>query len=174
MREIDQEIRQSEQTIRELFENDYEPNFGIKSLALDRHTSYGYCLRCSLKDHTKVKRLPRSKVNRVVPVPRQLMPFSRPSRRLACVIGQVLKTLKNRVIFTTTGPNGLADQASHFKDLLADYENKQAVLVKEVLAVAKSYGVVIDKATELIARLDVISSLAHVAVNAPIEYVLRL
>ena len=48
---------------------------------------------------------------------------------------------------------------------------QQAILVAEVLAVAKSYGVVIDQATELIARLDVISSLAHVAVNAPAEYV---
>ena len=47
----------------------------------------------------------------------------------------------------------------------------QAFLVTEVLAVAKSYGVVIDQATELIARLDVVSSLAHVAVNAPVEYV---
>lgn len=47
----------------------------------------------------------------------------------------------------------------------------QAFLVAEVLAVAKSYGVVIDQATELIARLDVVSSLAHVAVNAPVEYV---
>lgn len=46
----------------------------------------------------------------------------------------------------------------------------KAVLVTEVLQVAKSYGVVIDRATELIAKLDVVTSLAHVAVNAPVEY----
>ncbi len=141
---LDEEIRKQEDTIKDLFASDYEPNFGIKGLTLDRHTSYGYCLRCGLKEHNTVKRLPRCKV---------------------------LKTLKNRVIFTTTGPDGLMEHASNFKDLLAEYAEKQSALVEQVLTVAKSYGVVIDQATELIAQLDVVSSLAHVAVNAPNESV---
>ena len=62
LRELDAAIRECEEGITSLFEDVYQQDFGIKSLSLERHTSYGYCLRCPLREHNTVKRLHKAKV----------------------------------------------------------------------------------------------------------------
>ena len=91
LRELDGEIRACEDGIKAVFEEEYvfggflgplcklegglqivtmvgyahryEPEFAIKNMVLDRHTTYGYCLRCPLNQHNAVKRLHKCKVS---------------------------------------------------------------------------------------------------------------
>jgi len=77
-------------------------------------------------------------------------------------------TQKNGVYFTTKALQGLRrdfDQASQ------SYNKKQSGLVNEVVGVAASYCPVLEKLGGILAHLDVIISLAHCAVHAPISYV---
>jgi len=77
-------------------------------------------------------------------------------------------TQKNGVYFTTKTLQSLRrdfDQASQ------SYNKKQSGLVYEVVGVTASYCPVLEKLGGVLAHLDVIISLAHCAVHAPISYV---
>ncbi len=81
---------------------------------------------------------------------------------------QECSTQKNGVYFTTTALQALRrefDQLSH------NYNRTQSSLVSEVVGVAASYSPVLEKLAAVLAHLDVIVSLAHCAVHAPIAYV---
>lgn len=57
------------------------------------------------------------------------------------------------------------------KQLTIAYEKKQKDLVKEVIAIASSYGSVLERLNDVLANVDVIVSFATAALNAPIPYV---
>ncbi|KAJ3021764.1 MutS-like protein [Thoreauomyces humboldtii] len=79
-----------------------------------------------------------------------------------------LATRKDGVYFTTSTLKRLNDQ---YQQLTSEYESVQGKLVKEVIEITASYFPVLEMLNQLIARLDVLISIAHVAVNAPIPYV---
>ncbi|EMD34794.1 hypothetical protein CERSUDRAFT_125339 [Gelatoporia subvermispora B] len=79
-----------------------------------------------------------------------------------------LGTLKSGVFFTTTPLRELANQYQETTDA---YSRTQSGLVKEVVNIASTYTPVLEAWNGVIAHLDVIISLAHVAVNAPEAYV---
>ncbi|EPE03362.1 dna mismatch repair protein msh-2 [Ophiostoma piceae UAMH 11346] len=80
---------------------------------------------------------------------------------------QECSTQKNGVYFTTKELQALRrefDQLSH------NYNRTQSSLVSEVVGVAASYCPVIEKLAGVLGHLDVVVSLAHCAVHAPIAY----
>lgn len=81
---------------------------------------------------------------------------------------QECSTQKNGVYFTTRTLQALRrefDQLSH------NYDRTQSSLVSEVVGVAASYCPVLERLAGVLGHLDVIVSLAHCAVHAPIAYV---
>ncbi|KAF9459138.1 DNA mismatch repair protein [Collybia nuda] len=79
-----------------------------------------------------------------------------------------LGTTKSGTFFTTKGLKSLAED---FAELSQSYSRTQSGLVKEVVNIASTYTPVLESLDVVIAHLDVIVSLAHVAVNAPEAYV---
>jgi DNA mismatch repair protein MSH2 len=70
---------------------------------------------------------------------------------------------KDGVRFT----NGPLERASgELQRLQAEYESKQSVLVKDLLDIAASYMALLEHASEALAELDCLSSLARVALAA--------
>ncbi|OAA64681.1 DNA mismatch repair protein, MSH2 [Niveomyces insectorum RCEF 264] len=81
---------------------------------------------------------------------------------------QECSTQKNGVYFTTKTLQALRrefDQLSH------NYNRTQSSLVHEVVSVAASYCPVLESLAGVLGHLDVVVSLAHSAVHAPIAYV---
>mmetsp|Transcript_27365 Transcript_27365/g.61832 ORF Transcript_27365/g.61832 Transcript_27365/m.61832 type:complete len:693 (+) Transcript_27365:1-2079(+) len=73
---------------------------------------------------------------------------------------KVSKILKNGVWFTT---KELDQLGSKKKGLMEDYQDKQRAIVVNCMSVAATFVPVIERCSVLLAQLDVIASLAHVA-----------
>jgi len=80
---------------------------------------------------------------------------------------EVHKILKNGAYFST---KALRQVASKKIDLEAEYESKQRGIVDNACKVACTYSPVIERVSSLVAELDVISGLAHVAAHSPNGY----
>ncbi|KAJ2901814.1 uncharacterized protein MKZ38_001352 [Zalerion maritima] len=112
-----------------------------KKIFLENHRVHGYCLRLTRTEAGSI----RGKSGY-----------------------QEIQTQKNGVYFTTKKLQSLRRE---FDQLNSTYNRTQASLVTEVVGVAASYSPVIERLASVLAHLDVIVSLAHVAVHAPAGYV---
>jgi DNA mismatch repair protein MSH2 len=79
----------------------------------------------------------------------------------------VHRILKNGVYFST---KDLQQLASKKHDLITDYEKSQREIVKNAMQVAATHVPNLERASELIAELDVLASLAHAAAFNPHGY----
>ncbi|OJT02824.1 DNA mismatch repair protein msh-2 [Trametes pubescens] len=113
-----------------------------KKLHLENSPQYGYCFRVTKADG---KALTDDK------------------RRW-----QELGTLKSGIFFTTST---LKELSTEYTELTQQYSRTQSGLVKEVVNIASTYTPILEAWNNVIAYLDVVISLAHVAVNAPEAYV---
>ncbi|KAI0321421.1 DNA mismatch repair protein [Amylostereum chailletii] len=112
-----------------------------KKLHLENNQTYGYCLRLTKNDSRVVDGKP----------------------------GYVhLGTTKSGLHFTTVQ---LKAAANDYQEANEAYARTQSGLVKEVVSIAATYTPVLESLNVVLAHLDVILSLAHVAVNAPEAYV---
>ena len=75
---------------------------------------------------------------------------------------------KSGVFFTTST---LKEHSTEYSEIMEQYTRTQSGLVKEVVNIASTYAPVLEAWNGELAHLDVIVSLAHVAVNAPESYV---
>lgn len=80
---------------------------------------------------------------------------------------KVHRILKNGVYFST---KELQELGTKKKDLMAEYEEKQRDIVNKCMEVASSYVPVLERCSVLLAELDVIASLAHVAAYSSFGY----
>lgn len=114
-----------------------------KRIKLERNSTYGYHLRVSRRDAGGLaSRLPGGH--------------------------HELAALKSGVLFVT-GP--LRDASLQFDELGREYGRQQQAIVTEMLAVAKTYRRPFGELNDLIATIDVLQSLAHVALTSPLPYV---
>jgi len=79
----------------------------------------------------------------------------------------VHRLLKNGVYFST---KALRQLGTKKHDLLAEYESRQRDIVKNAMSVAGTYVPVLERASVVVAELDVLASLAHAAVQSPHGY----
>ncbi|KAK9473722.1 muts domain V-domain-containing protein [Dipodascopsis tothii] len=112
-----------------------------KKLKLENHHVYGWCLRLTRNDAACLRN------NRAY---------------------VELSTQKAGVYFTTAA---LRDMSSECGDLTRQYNKLQNGLVREVVAIAATYCVVLEKLAGVLAHLDVVVAFAHVAANAPTPFV---
>ena len=75
--------------------------------------------------------------------------------------------LKNGVYFST---KELRQLGTKKHDLLAEYDKNQRDIVESAMEMAATYVPVLEKTSLIIAELDVLSSLSHVAAYAPHGY----
>lgn len=80
---------------------------------------------------------------------------------------QVHRLLKNGVYFSTKEINKLSTKK---RDLIAEYDRHQKQVVQDAMKVAGSYQGPLERTNELVAQLDVLVSLAHVAAYSPHGY----
>ena len=73
---------------------------------------------------------------------------------------RVHRILKNGVYFST---RELEQLGTKKKDLMAEYDEKQHVMVNKVMSIASTYVPVLERLSVLLAELDVLASFAHVA-----------
>jgi len=98
------------------------------------------------------------------------LPDSNKSKILQDSLGDVVtvhRILKNGVYFTT---KELRELGSKKHDLMKEYERHQRKIVQDAMNVAVTYVPVLESASQLIAELDVLASLAHVAAFSPHGY----
>lgn len=81
---------------------------------------------------------------------------------------QELTTQKSGVFFTTPK---LREISKELLKIITKYEELQASLVKEITDIVKTYCPVLELLNDAYSHLDVITSLAQVAMHAPIPYV---
>ncbi|KAK3290625.1 DNA mismatch repair protein msh-2 [Chaetomium fimeti] len=112
-----------------------------KKIFLENHKVHGWCMRLTRTEAGCIRQK---------------------SRYLEC------STQKNGVYFTTKTLQGYRRE---FDQLSQNYNRTQSGLVNEVVGVASSYSPVLEKLGGVLAHLDVIVSLAHCSVHAPISYV---
>lgn len=74
----------------------------------------------------------------------------------------VHRLLKNGVYFSN---KALRQLATKKQDLVAEYERYQQEVVRDAMKVAATYHVVLEEANNLVAELDVLVALAHVAAH---------
>jgi len=79
----------------------------------------------------------------------------------------VHRLLKNGVYFST---KELRQLGTKKHDLLAEYDKHQRGIVKNAMSVAITYIPVLERASEIIAEVDVLASLAHAAAFNPHGY----
>jgi len=79
----------------------------------------------------------------------------------------VVETRKDGVKFTS---NDLKPLANKYKELDERYEQIQTGLVEKVMAIIATYAPAVEQLCDLIADMDVLVALAHVASNAPTPY----
>ncbi|KAI9065630.1 DNA mismatch repair protein [Trametes sanguinea] len=113
-----------------------------KKLHLENSPQYGYCFRVTKGDAKVLQDEPRKWIE--------------------------LGALKSGVFFTTST---LKNLSTEYSEITEKYQRTQSGLVKEVVNIASTYTPVLEAWNNVIAHLDVIISLAHVAVNAPESYV---
>jgi DNA mismatch repair protein MSH2 len=80
---------------------------------------------------------------------------------------EVHKILKNGAYFST---KALRQVARKKLDLLANYDNFQKDVVNDACKIAATYAPVVERVSSLVADLDVLASLAHVAAYSPNGY----
>jgi len=85
-----------------------------------------------------------------------------------CGSFSVLETRKDGVKFTSTGLRPLSER---YKEADDSYSEIQTSLVEKVVEVISTYAPAVESLSEVIAEIDVLVSLAHVASNAPTQYV---
>ncbi|OSD08187.1 DNA mismatch repair protein [Trametes coccinea BRFM310] len=113
-----------------------------KKLHLENSPQYGYCFRVTKGDAKVLQDEPRKWIE--------------------------LGALKSGVFFTTST---LKNLSTEYSEITEQYQRTQSGLVKEVVNIASTYTPILEAWNNVIAHLDVIISLAHVAVNAPESYV---
>ncbi|KAI8986743.1 DNA mismatch repair protein [Trametes punicea] len=113
-----------------------------KKLHLENSPQYGYCFRVTKGDAKVLQEEPRKWIE--------------------------LGALKSGIFFTTSTLKGLSTE---YSEITEQYQRTQSGLVKEVVNIASTYTPVLEAWNNVIAHLDVIIALAHVAVNAPESYV---
>ncbi|KAI0073650.1 DNA mismatch repair protein [Panus rudis PR-1116 ss-1] len=79
-----------------------------------------------------------------------------------------LGTLKSGVFFTTKKVKALSND---YQETMDAYSRTQRELVSHIVQIAATYSPVLEEWNGVLAHLDVVISLAHVAVNAPEAYV---
>ena len=77
------------------------------------------------------------------------------------------RMLKNGVYFST---KELRQLGTKKQDLMAEYDKHQRQIVVDAMGVAASYVPVLERTSALVARLDVLCSLANVAAYSPTGY----
>lgn len=82
----------------------------------------------------------------------------------------VCTVLKDGVYFTTEGKNGLHQLGKDFRDLSAEYEEKQKSLIRDAVEIVRTYSPVIETVSANIAELDALQAMAHLSVFAPVPY----
>jgi DNA mismatch repair protein MSH2 len=98
------------------------------------------------------------------------LPDTNDSKILQNQLGSTIKihrVLKNGVYFST---KELRQLACKKQDLVAEYDRHQRQVVMDAMKVAATYQPVLERASELVATLDVIAGLAHVAAYSPHGY----
>ena len=80
---------------------------------------------------------------------------------------KVHRVLKNGVYFTTKELRQLGTQQ---QDLRAEYDRHQAAVVLDAVSVASTYASVLERASEAVSHLDVLTALAHTAAYSAHEY----
>ncbi|ORY51832.1 DNA mismatch repair protein [Rhizoclosmatium globosum] len=112
-----------------------------KKLKLEQHSQYGWHLRLTKADAAKI----RGKREYIE-----------------------LTTNKSGSLFTTSKLKRLSGDID---ELRAKYDELQVNLVKEIIGITAGYFPVFERLNQLIAHMDVIISLAHIAVYAPEKFV---
>ncbi|KAJ3142593.1 MutS-like protein [Physocladia obscura] len=112
-----------------------------KKLKLEQHSQYGWHLRLTKTDAAKI----RGKKEYIE-----------------------LATNKSGSLFTTSTLKRLSGSID---DLRGKYEELQVSLVKEIIGITAGYFPVFERLNQLVAHLDVVVSLAHVAVHAPQQFI---
>lgn len=79
----------------------------------------------------------------------------------------ILETRNDGVRFTTSALRSLSEEHLSLKE---QYSSTQQSLVEEVINIASGYVEPMQTLSDLVARLDVLASFAHVAATAPIPY----
>jgi len=115
-------------------------NLKADKLKLERKESTGFYFRLSRKD----ERLVRGNPNYVI-----------------------LETRKDGIRFVTKALSRLNEK---YFCICADYERKQTEMKNKIIQVVSSYLTVFEEASRLLAELDVLSTFAIVAVDAPEPY----
>mmetsp|Transcript_7713 Transcript_7713/g.11036 ORF Transcript_7713/g.11036 Transcript_7713/m.11036 type:complete len:922 (-) Transcript_7713:55-2820(-) len=80
----------------------------------------------------------------------------------------VHRTLKNGVYFSTTELRQLGTKK---QDLMEEYDKHQRQIVVQAMQVSATFVPVLERASVLVAELDVLASLAYVAAYSPTPYV---
>jgi len=80
---------------------------------------------------------------------------------------KVHRVLKNGVYFTT---KELRQLGTKQQDLRAEYDRHQAAVVLDAVSVASTYASVLERASEAVSHLDVLTALAHTAAYSAHEY----
>ncbi|KAI8902032.1 muts domain V-domain-containing protein [Globomyces pollinis-pini] len=111
-----------------------------KKLKFENNSQYGYHLRVSRADASRV-RGNRDYIE--------------------------LRTQKAGVLFTTSF---LRKLSSEFSDLGLDYSRVQSTIAKEIISITGTYFPVLEDLNQTIAQLDVYVSLAYIATHSPIQY----
>ncbi|KAJ3117500.1 MutS-like protein, partial [Nowakowskiella sp. JEL0407] len=112
-----------------------------KKMKFEKNPQYGYHLRVSRLDASKV----RNSTQYIE-----------------------LATLKNGLMFTTAKLRRLSEE---YHELSTHYEKQQTAFVSEILKICSSYTVVLEGLNQIIAKLDVLVSFAHVSLHAPEQFV---
>lgn len=112
-----------------------------KKIKLERNPTYGYYFRVSRLEASIVKR--------------EEYKFHE------------LAALKNGIYFVS---NTLREQSLQYDQLGKEYSAQQSTLVQEMIKIAQTYRKPFEELDDLLARIDVLQSLAYAAIVAPVEY----
>ncbi|CEP63431.1 mismatch repair ATPase MSH2 LALA0_S08e02300g [Lachancea lanzarotensis] len=112
-----------------------------KKLKLENHHTHGWCMRLTRNDGKEL---------------RQHKKFLE------------LTTVKAGIYFSTKELKQISEQTAL---LQKEYDRLQFDLVKEIVQITLTYTPVLEKLSIVLAKLDVLSSFAHVSSYAPIPYV---
>ena len=81
---------------------------------------------------------------------------------------QNVKIMKNGVHFSTSELKALGDEKTN---LIETYQEKQASIVEMAMQVVVTYLPLFEKASLIVAELDILASFAYVAAHSPVPYV---
>ncbi|CDH49315.1 dna mismatch repair protein [Lichtheimia corymbifera JMRC:FSU:9682] len=112
-----------------------------KKLKLEKHSTYGYCLRVSRTDASKLRNKSRY---------------------------MELSTQKSGTFFTT---NALQNLNTQWSDASSEYDRCQARLVKDVIEKVAHYHTTFELLGGVLAHMDVLLSFAFVSIMAPAPYI---